>query len=161
MSEIHINADVSESYVGKVKVGTPVKIQLPNNGVAFESEIAQVGQFINPDNRTYRVQIRVTDPEGVYKPNLLVAVKIRDFESDSAIIVPNSLLLQSPDGKDYVYVVDESQTVPTVEKVFIETGVSYGGKTVVTSGLKGTEKIVEKGARSVKDGQRITLVTEK
>jgi RND family efflux transporter MFP subunit len=159
LSEIHIEADISESYVGQVKQGTPVKINLPNTGQSFQSTVSQVGQFINPDNRTYRIQIRVKDPEGTYKPNLLVAVKIRDYETDSAITIPNSLLLQSPDGQDYVYVVNQQEQVPTATKKFIKTGVSYGGKTEVVSGLNGTELIVEKGARSVKDGQRITLVS--
>jgi RND family efflux transporter MFP subunit len=157
LKEIHINADVSESYVGQLQKGTPVLVEIPNTGYKFESEITMVGQFIKPENRTFRIQVRVPNNDGVFKPNLLTSVKVREYATDSAVVVNNGLLLQTPDGKDYVFIVEKTGDKAIVTKVPVTAGKSYEGRTEIVSGLKGNEWIVAKGARSVKDGQRVQI----
>lgn len=157
LKEVHINADVSESYVGQLKKGTPVMVEIPNTGYKFQSEITMVGQFIKPENRTFRIQVRVPNEEGLFKPNLLTSVKVRDYATDSAVVVNNSLLLQTADGKDYVFIAAKEGDKAIVTKVPVIAGKSYEGKTEIVSGLAGNEWIVAKGARSVKDGQRVQI----
>jgi membrane fusion protein (multidrug efflux system) len=159
LREVHIDADISERYIGQLRKGTPVVVEIPNTGLTFESEVMQVGQYIKPDNRTFRIQVRVPNQEGLFKPNLLASVRIRDYEADSAVTIPNSLLLQTPDGRDFVFRVKrENGRVGVVEKVYVQTGRSYGGRTEILDGLPSGAEIVEKGARSMKDGQRVNLI---
>lgn len=158
LAEVHINADVSEAYVGQLKKGTPVLVEIPNTGYKFESEITTVGQFIKPENRTFRIQIRVPNEKGIFKPNLLTSIKIRDYATDSAVVVNNSLLLQTPTGADYVFIAKkEGGDKALVTKIPVQAGKSYNGLTEILTGLTGTELIVAKGARSVKDGQRVQI----
>jgi membrane fusion protein, multidrug efflux system len=161
LKEVHINSDVSERYVGQLKKGTPVIVEIPNTGLNFESEVVQVGQYIKPDNRTFRIQVRVPNQEGLFKPNLLASVRIRDYQSDSALTIPNSLLLQTPEGNDFVFVVKSiNGQSASVHKKIVKTGRSYSGRTEILEGLEKDAIIVEKGARSVKDGQRVQVIEE-
>jgi membrane fusion protein (multidrug efflux system) len=161
LKEVHINSDVSERYVGQLKKGTPVIVEIPNTGLIFESEVMQVGQYIKPDNRTFRIQVRVPNQEGLFKPNLLASVRIRDYQVDSAVTIPNSLLLQTPEGNDFVFVVKGGNgQSASVHKTIVKTGRSYSGRTEILEGLDKGATIVEKGARSVKDGQRVQVIEE-
>jgi membrane fusion protein (multidrug efflux system) len=159
LSDVYINADVSEAYVGRITKGTKANVYLRNLDKTFESEVVQVGQFINPANRTFRVQIAVNEETNLLKPNMMASVSINDYHTDNAITVPNSLIQQTPDGQNFVYVARVfEEEFGEIERVMVEIGMSHDNVTEVTSGLQSTDILVNKGSRSVQRGQRVRIV---
>jgi membrane fusion protein (multidrug efflux system) len=133
LSDVYINADVSEAYVGRITKGTKANVYLRNLDKTFESEVVQVGQFINPANRTFRVQIAVNEETNLLKPNMMASVSINDYHTDEAITVPNSLIQQTPDGQNFVYVVRIfEEEFGEIERVMVEIGMSQDNVTEVT-----------------------------
>lgn len=159
LSEVYLSASISEAYVGSVSAGTPAVVSFSSLGKTIESEVINVGNFINPNNRTFEVYIALKNDED-FKPNMMGDVSLQDYSVKEALVVPTRLIMETTAGASYIYILEDSDAeVSLVKKVNIKPGVSYNGQTEVVEGLTGTEKIIDKGARSVKAGQRVRVVT--
>lgn len=154
LNNMYVKADVSEAYVGKINKGTEVEVKFNSINRQLSSKINQVGNYINPNNRTFSIQVELENKDGLIKPNLLAILKIKDFEADSAIVISSTLIQQTPSGENFIYILDDNNRVTKLE---VKTGLSYQGKTMIISGLKGDEKIIDKGSRSVKEGQQVAI----
>jgi RND family efflux transporter MFP subunit len=144
-SDLFIEADVSEKYVGLIQKGDSVEISFPSINRDLKSKISSVGAIINPNNRTFKVEIAIPSMEYV-KPNMISVIKIKDYENKNAVTVPNYLILQDNKG-DYVFTVDESVS----KKRYIKRGKTYQEVTEVVEGLTGSEVLIDKGFREVGD----------
>jgi RND family efflux transporter MFP subunit len=154
----YVRADVSEAYLGRVKKGTEVKLQFPSLNMEMDTTISLVGQFINPQNRTFNVRVNLESNNELLKPNLLALMLIKDFEQDSAIVVPTDMVQETSKGESFVYTLQKDQNGTLVRKTFVEVGKSYNNQTHVLSGLKANDVLIDKGARSVQDGQYVKVV---
>ena len=157
-NETYIKADVSENYISILKEGTPVNVNFPNIKKAFESKLTRVSDFISPTNRSFKIYIDLSNVKENLKPNLLHDISIRDVAQDSAIVVPSSIIQQDRKGNNYIYVLEGSQNQQLVKKIIIKPGLSYQGQTVIMEGLTGNEKYIDKGSRSVQDGDQVEVV---
>ncbi|MCH6201651.1 efflux RND transporter periplasmic adaptor subunit [Aquiflexum sp. LQ15W] len=144
-SDLFIEADVSEKYVGLIQKGDSVEVSFPSLDKSVKSKISSVGAVINPNNRTFKVEIAVPSMEFL-KPNMISVIKIKDYENKTAVTVPNYLILQDNKG-DYVFTVDESVS----KKRYIKRGKTYQDVTEVVQGLTGSEVLIDKGFREVGD----------
>ena len=154
---VYILADVSEDYINKIGKGTSVKVTFPAFDVSFEGQIDRVGSFIKPNNRTFKIYVDLQNHDGVMKPNLLSVLKIKDFEKDSAIVVPSAVLQQDAMGNEFLYTIQSTGNKITAKKVQVVSGMSYENETIINSGLDGDEEIILKGGRSIKDGQQVKI----
>ena len=159
LSEVYISADVSEAYVGTITKGTAARIYLSSLDKTIDSQIDQVGQFINPNNRTFKVQVGLKeDGSKNFKPNMMASIEICDYTADSAIVVPNSLLQQTPQGESFVYIINPLKDgLGEVARVMVEVGQSHNEKTEVRSGLNANQILINKGSRSIKAGQTVKI----
>ncbi len=159
LSEVYLTASVSEAYVGKVKVGTPASIVFESLGTTVESQVINVANFINPDNRTFEVNISLKKDDN-FKPNMMGEVNLEDYAVAQAWVVPTRLIMENTLGESYVYVYEDGKAdVSLVKKVPVTLGMSYNGQTEILTGLTGTEMVIDKGSRSVKAGQKVRVVT--
>jgi len=159
LREVYIEADLSESYLKKVRKGSPVVAKFPALGTELETTVSQVSSFIKPENRTFRVRIDLKNAGEEYKPNLIANLEVRDYANADAISVPNRVVQQAPDGRSYIYKVnmEADGRKGKVERVYIEIGQTANNFTEVLNGLKGDEQIVDKGARSIKENETVAI----
>lgn len=158
MDDVYIKADVAERYVQSVKAGTKSVVKIDVIDFERELPIERVSDFINPDNRTFKVQINIDEPTKALKPNMLASILIKDYQSDSTIVLSNRLILQNPEGQDYVFVINkDDKGHDVVNKQLVTVGKSYDGKSEILEGLNPGQLLVDKGARSVKEGQSVTI----
>ena len=153
LSQVYVTADISESYVGKVKQGDHVMVEFTNYGVEKESTIARTSEFINPNNRTFKIKVNLDNSDGLYKPNMVARINVMDYSKDSVVVVPTRLILEGSGGRQYVYVVEEDQGGVVAMKRQVEVAKSYRGMAEISKGLNGDEWVVSKGARAIRDGQ--------
>jgi membrane fusion protein, multidrug efflux system len=150
-SDLFIEADISERYVGIVGKGDSVEIAFPSINQTLKTKVSAVGAIINPNNRTFKVEVFLPRMDNV-KPNMISVVKINDYESADAITVPNYLVLQDSKG-DYVFVVENE----VAKKRYITRGMTYKEITEIKEGLNGTEVLVDKGFREVGDNFSVNI----
>ncbi|WP_431157329.1 efflux RND transporter periplasmic adaptor subunit [Winogradskyella poriferorum] len=158
LSDMYIQTDVPESYITNVVKGKEVEVNFPVLGKTLMSSIRQTGNFINPANRTFKVEIAVPNKDKSIKPNLTARLKINDYTSDSAILIPQSIISENAAGDQYVYALkDKDGNKAIANQVIIKTGRTQGDKIEILSGLESGAELIVEGARSVKNEQPVKV----
>lgn len=160
LSNMHVEVEVPEAHLGNVTPGKNVEIYLPVLGSTVQSKVRQTGNFINPGNRSFRVEIPVPNKNGEIKPNLTAIAKINDYTNESAILIPQSVVSENATGDQYVYLVtaDASGNGMISKRSIIQLGKTQGDIVEVVAGLKTGDQIIVEGARSVRDNQQVKVL---
>jgi len=157
LSEMHIEIEVPEAHLSTVTKGKNVEVSIPILGKTIQSKIQQTGNFINPGNRSFQVEIPIANTNGDIKPNLTAVAKINDYSNPSAILIPQSVLSENATGEQYVYLAKTVDAKTIAEKKIIELGKTQGDNVEVLSGLQTGDKLIVEGARSVRNQQQIKI----
>jgi len=106
------------------------------------------------------VQVKVPNKNGNIKPNLSAKVKIKDYSNPSVISVPASIISENAEGEQYVYIADDvtSDGNAIAKRVIVTTGLTQNGMIEILSGVTDGQHIIKEGARSVKDGQKVSII---
>lgn len=153
---LFVRASVSDQAAPLVKAGTPARIVVAGMDTV-STKVGRVGQFINPANRS--VDITLPLPSGTsLLPNMFVSVLVTDFSVASAVTVPASLVQQDVEGADFVWVLEGEGETAVVQKRYVELGLSSGDRMLVERGLAVGERVVEKGAGRVVEGQTVRIL---
>ncbi len=153
LNNVKIESAVSEAYVGKLNRGDKVEVNFPSIDYSTEATISSVGQVINPSNRTFTVEVSISNKDGMLKPNLLGTIRIREYNEADQVVIPTRLIQKSNNG-DFVYIVEDGM----VKKAMITRGRSHNGQTQVAAGLNGGETLIEEGYRQAKEGDIAKVV---
>ena len=158
LSNMFIEADVPESFIKSVVPGKTVKIEFPILDKKLDTEVRQTGNFINPANRTFKIEVGVPNQDRSIKPNLTAKLKINDYTSTEAILIPQSIISENAEGKQYVYkITDLNNEFGTAKQVVVKTGKTQGDVIEILDGIAVGDQLIKAGARSVKDGQEIKI----
>jgi len=157
LGNMEVEVSVPETYLGKVKIGSTIKVEFPTLNKEIDAKVKSVSQSINSNNRTFNVVASIPNKDGELKPNLLAKVKIQNEEIKNAIAIPANLVQKSPQGF-YVYTIDSAANGNLQAKeVFVKVGITYNGKIVITEGLTNGQKLVFAGFRDVLNGDLLEI----
>ena len=160
LENMYLKADVPETYITSIVEGKQVEVSFAVLGETFLATISQTGSFINPNNRTFKAEINIANKKKNIKPNLTARLKINDYTNNDAIVIPQSIISENAQGEQYIYVLKQiNKDKAVASRVIIETGKKQANSIEVLSGLKEADQIIEEGARSVKDGQSVKIIT--
>lgn len=161
LNDMYIETDVPESYITDVVVGKNVQIEFPVLGKTIQGKIRQAGNFINPANRTFKIEVAVPNADKMIKPNLTAKLKINDYTNNKAILIPQNIISENANGEQYIYIIENKDTdKATAHRIIIETGKTQGDFIEVISGVENNSEIIKEGARSVKDGQIVKIANQ-
>ncbi|MGY8913679.1 MAG: efflux RND transporter periplasmic adaptor subunit, partial [Flavobacteriales bacterium] len=140
--------------------GKEAKVYFPVLRDSAITKIRQTGNFINPSNRSFSVEIPVPNKNGNIKPNLTAKVRINDYTSAKAILIPQSIISENAEGEQYAYIAMEpnADNEAIAKKIIITTGKTQGALIEVLSGIEDGNHVIKEGARSVKDGQKVKII---
>ena len=160
LDKIYAEASVSEKYISFIEEGTEAIVQVPLLGKEIKSEIIQTGNFINPSNRTFRVEVPVENIDKKIKQNLDAKIRINIYSKKDAVVIPLRIVREDASGKNFVYVMnqDVKEGVYITSKTFISLGNKNNTEVEVTEGLKIGDMLVLEGASIVEDSQRVKLI---
>ena len=157
---MYISVDVPESYLEGVTKGKEVKVYFPVLGDSVSTSVRQTGNFINPANRSFSIEIPVPNQTGNIKPNLTARVQINDYSNPAAILIPQSVISENAEGEQYVYLASdttENNLAKAIKKV-VNTGRTQGDYVEILSGIESGDQVIKEGARSVREGQQIKII---
>ncbi len=160
LDNMYIETDVPEKYITNITRNKDVEVEFPILGKKIDSKVRQVGNFINPNNRTFKVEISIPNKEKSIKPNLTAKLKINDYSNKNALLIPQGIISENANGEQYIYVIRDKvgDDEAKAKKVVIETGLTQGDFIEVTKGLETGIEIIKEGARSVSDGQKVKII---
>ena len=158
LDDMYVNAAVPETYLSAVSKGTEVIIALSSLGKEFEGKVRQVGNYVNPDNRTFNVKISIPNVDNSVKPNLIATVKVNDYTAPTAITIPENVLQENAAGESIAYVYEPvTDSTGTARQIKLKKGYNYQNQVEITSGLEKGQKLIVEGARTLRDGQEVAI----
>lgn len=160
LKKLSITADVSESYIGVIEPGQMVELSfgsLPD--LKIKAPVSRVSKVIHSASRTFEIEMEIENPGEKIKPNIVSTIKINDFSSDKAFVVPSLAIRKDITGR-YVYTVEKKDNEDIVQKKYVTTGLSYEENTLITKGLQDGDRVVVKGYHLVSAGVPVKVVKQ-
>lgn len=156
INKIKIYADISESYITRINKGDVVNVNFPALNKQVQAKIDQIGNTIDPNNRTFRVRINMNNPDKTIKPNLISIISLRDYVNEEAIVVP-ALYIKEDFSGHYTYIVEKDGTETVAKKVYVTPGVTNNNMTEVVEGLTAGMQVVSQGYNQITNGTIVQI----
>jgi len=158
LGNMYISTSVPETYIGKLKVGTVVDVFLTSLGKTYKGRVRQVGNYLNPNNRSFGIEVSVPNPENLLRPNQVAKLKIIDYTSKNSIVVPTNVVQEDGTGNKFVFTVTNANgKTGTAKKVLVKVGKSSDNVTEILSGLSANDIIVTEGVNSISEGMKLNF----
>lgn len=157
LNKVYVESEVTETYLNSIKKDTKVLLNFRSIGTSVEASVSQVGNFINPSNRSFKMRIDLKNPNNELKANLLADIKINDFKANGTVI-PTRLVQRDRDNKTFVYTIEPKENNHKVIKTYVTEVMNYDNQSYISDGLVPNSILVDKGARLVNNNEEVTLV---
>ncbi|WP_445709834.1 efflux RND transporter periplasmic adaptor subunit [Flavobacterium sp.] len=160
LGNMYLEAEVPEKNISTIKKGSDVIVDFPILGETLNTKVTQANNYINPANRSFNIQIAVPNKSGNIKPNLSSKIQIKDYSNPKAITVPTSIISENADGEQFLYIAQnpDKEGKAIAKRVIVKVGLSQGELVEIVEGIKDGDLIIKEGARSVKDGQKVSII---
>lgn len=162
LENMYVDAAVPENYLNMIEKGTQVKIKIGSINREYEGEVRQVGSYINPNNRTFGVQVALPNEDGLIKPNQIATIRLNDYTAENAVVIPENAVQKNALGESIVYVLekDPEDEKGIARKKVVETGYVYQNKIEITKGLHPGEILIVEGSKNLREGQEVIIRNE-
>ena len=157
IDELYVTVKLSEAYLSAVHLGDTVEIRFPSfPDLVLKKRIYRISNVVNKQNRTFDVQVKIENPNGELKPNLLANMHFNDYNSAASIVLPSILIKEDMKGS-YLFIAEKTGDHWQARKIYVETGISYKDKTEVLSGLTEGQHVITDGYSNVSDGMIVRV----
>jgi len=157
LSNLKIKVDLSEMYISRIKKKDLVHVSIPVIGREFDLRVDAVSQVIDPENRTFQIEMKIPKSEAGIKPNMLSVLMINDYSNPEALTVPVNIVQETGTGK-FIFVAEQKNGDWIARRRSVRTGKNYNDRVEVLSGLQEGEHVVTFGYQNLADGQNIAVV---
>lgn len=158
LNNMYVSTAVPESYIGKLKVGTVVNVYLTSLGKTYVGKIRQVANNINPNNRSFGIEVSVPNTENVLRPNQVAKLKIIDYTNANAVVVPSNVIQVDGNGDQFVFEATSIKDKTGIaKKVIVKVGKTSENFTEILSGLEPKTIIVSDGVNTVSEGMKLNF----
>ena len=162
LGSLQVEADVSESNLGKVRPAQPCEIQLdalPDN--RFRGELHTIVPTADRSKASVMVKVRFIDhdprilPEMSAKVAFLERPVTRAEERPKIAVTPAALAER--DGRKLLFVIKDGK----VKGIPVTVGARIGDLVEVTSGVKAGETVVVRPLEKLRDGMKVKLAEKR
>ena len=162
LNTMFAESDVPENYLSNITKGSKAKVSIPALNQIQNTEIHQTGNFITPSNRTFRVEARLENPEGLIKPNLNARLSVMDYFNPEAIMIPLRVVREDAKNQPYVFVLSkpEKDNGFTTEQRMVTLGKTKEEMVEIIDGLTTDELVVEEGVSLLVTNQKVKRILE-
>jgi membrane fusion protein (multidrug efflux system) len=158
LGNMYVSTSIPETYIGKLKIGTEVDVFLTSLGKTYKGKVRQIGNFINPNNRSFGIEVSVPNPENLLRPNQVAKLKVIDYVNKNAVVVPTNVVQQDGQKNTFVYtVINSNGKTGIAKKAIVKTGQSSDNVTEILSGLDANAIIVTEGMNTISDGMKLNF----
>ena len=162
LNSMFAESDVPENYLPNISKGSKATVTIPALNLVQKTQVHQTGNFISATNRTFRVEARLENPEGIIKPNLNARLSIIDYYNPEAIMIPLRVIRENANGQPYVFILSnpEKDNGYTTEKRMIVLGKSREEMIEILEGVTIDELIVDEGVSLLVSNQKVKRILE-
>jgi len=156
MNVAKITADVAETYATRIKDGNIALVSFPDLGKDIETKLNFTSRFIDPTNRTFRIECKISSKEVELRANMIAYIKIQDYTNTKAFCLPVNQVQSNREGK-FVYIAKSEGSAFVAEARPVKTGMDYDGTIEILEGISAGEKIITSGYQSLNPGEKIVF----
>ncbi len=157
LDPVKVVAGVPERYARDVKVGASAVTVFDALDLTSEGTISYVGATVNANNRTFMVELEMSNPDGLIKPQMVANVGLVRQTIADAIVIPQEALVRVEDGY-VVFVAEGDGDDAVVVSRPVELGASQRNEVVIEAGLSAGDQLIVVGQQQVTAGDRINVV---
>jgi len=155
LNQIYVEAEVPETYLKSIHKGTKVLLSFESIDKKITAKINEISNYINPNNRSFKIKIMIPNHNHSIKPNMLADLQINDF-STKGIVLPSALIQMDQRGNQFVFTVVKD-SIMAVSKKIVEINHEYNNLVLIDKGLNSGEILVDKGGKFIKDGDPVII----
>lgn len=138
LARVWVLADVYESELARVKVGTPADLSLgAYHGRSFRGRVAFIDPQVDPKTRTVKVRIEFPNPKGELKPEMFGEVSLQSG-GRKGLTVPLDAVLDSGTRKVVFVALGGGRFEPRE----VRTGSALGERVEILEGLRAGEEVI-------------------
>ena len=162
LNSMFAESDVPENYLPNITKGSKATVTIPALNLVQKTQVHQTGNFISATNRTFRVEARLENPEGIIKPNLNARLSIIDYYNPEAIMIPLRVIRENANGQPYIFILSnpEKDNGYTTEKRMIVLGKSKEEMIEILEGVTIDELIADEGVSLLVSNQKVKRILE-
>jgi len=158
LNPIKVIAGVPERYASDVRVGTAAELTFEAlNGRSYTSTVGYVSATVDPQSRTFGIELEVDNPGGTIKPQMVANLSITRRSLEDVIVVPQDALVRVEDGY-VVFVATERDGEEVADVRDVVVGPQRRNLVVIEEGIAAGERLIVTGQRTVADGDRVRIV---
>lgn len=138
LSRVWVEVEFYESEAAVLNVGTPARITLPYRpGLTLEAPITYMYPTVNPESRTVRVRVELSNPRGELKPDMYANVEVTPA-AVAGVVIPDSAIMDT--GTRQVAFVEERPGFFVPREVTVLR--RAGGQALLSDGVAPGERVV-------------------
>ena len=162
LDNMYVESDVPENYLANITKGSFAKVSIPVLNETQNTLVRQTGNFIQPNNRTFRVEAPIKNPTGMIKPNLNARLSIVDYSNPEALMIPFRVIRENAKGDSFVFIlkVEEQENEYITERRFVSLGMSKNELVEITKGVNTEDLIVDEGVSLLVTGQKVKRIEQ-
>ncbi len=147
---------ISERYFPSIQKGMIAKVKVDvYPDMEFEGKIVRIYPTINPQSRSFEVEINIDNSKNLLRPGMFSRITI-DLERVNAMVLPAMAVLKMQGSNDRYLFIEENGKAKRVD---VEMGDRFDDQVeVISSNLKAGDKIVINGQDRLLDGSEIQVV---
>jgi membrane fusion protein, multidrug efflux system len=153
ISKVKISCGIPERYITRISKGDAVEVTfdaVPDE--KFEAKISYVSPTINPQNRTFEVELVINNSGGILKPEMSANITFTNIKTENAIVLEQDNIVDNGDEK-FVYVLEGD----IAKKRLLKLGGRSDNKVLIEEGLKSGETLINVGFQGLNDGDKVVV----
>ena len=151
-----VRASLTDKDIVKLSMGDSAKVFMDAfPGAPFRAEIVELGTIADPVTATYETELLILQSRPGFRTGFISRAEIYPSEVKRSLVLPMHALIDATDNSAIIYVFREGRA----EKRRIRTGSILGEEVVVLEGLEEGEKVVTDGAKYLREGSEVEVVS--
>ncbi len=162
INSMYVESNVPENYLKNITKGSSATVTIPVLNETQTTIIRQTGNFIQPSNRTFRIEAPLDNPTGLIKPNLNARLSVIDYANQEAIMIPLRVVRENAKGETFVFVLEtpEEDNGFTSSQQFVSLGKAQNEMVEIIEGIELNDLIVDEGVSLLVAGQKVTRIEQ-
>ncbi|HUJ41674.1 MAG TPA: efflux RND transporter periplasmic adaptor subunit [Candidatus Acidoferrales bacterium] len=148
---LRLIAQVPESAVSLVHVGSPASITVPELNKKFTGKVTRFADMVSTETRTMDTEIDVPNPNYELVPGMYATISLQLDHKDSALTVPIEGVVLEGDSASALVVDPQGK----IEARQVKTGLQTASRVEILSGLREGELVVVGGRAQLHAGEHV------
>ena len=152
-----ISAGVPARYADVIKSGDEVDVWFDTQSSdTLNGTINFAGSSINPQNRTFRIEIDLPGKASQYKVDMIANIRLKTNQQEGVLVISEEFVYSKENGY-VVYVLAANELGQSVaEERAVSLGLSYKTDVIIENGLQAGDQLITLGSAFLDDGMRVT-----